>query len=101
MSVNKKQCTSIWAGEGWRSEREETLRVAHTTIKLLYLSFPAADSTYLSLAVFQLEVAFHEQVSARGHGTTLYGAAQIEHVAVALHHPVQRIVVGVLQWAEA
>lgn len=91
----------VHLGRKRRSKREETLRVAHTTIKLLYLSFPAADSTYLSLAVFQLEVALHEQVSARGHGTTLYGAAQIEHVAVALHHPFQRIVVGVLQWAKA
>lgn len=56
-----------------------------------------ATATYLSLAVFQLEVALHEQVTARRHGTTLYGAAQIEHVAVALHHPVQRIVVRVLE----
>lgn len=52
---------------------------------------------YFALAVFQLEIALHEQVSVGGHGATFYGIAQVKHFAVVLHHPVQWVVVGILQ----
>lgn len=53
--------------------------------------------TYLVLAVFEFQVTLHEQMSSGCDCAPLYGATQIKHGAVALHHSLERLVCRVLQ----